>query len=150
MRDYLMNITGAVLISVFCDVLLPDKWSKYVKTITGLMITAAIISPLGSFNIIPDMSGFISEAGRLEEEGEQVRNNMILEELEKNIEEDIRERFLKEFNREVSADVSVETNSDNEITGVKSIRLTGNKIDENMINRINEIYAPTEVYIDEG
>lgn len=149
MREYLMNIIGAVLISVFCDVLLPDKWSKYVKTITGLMITAAIISPLGSFEL-PDMSGFIRESQNIETKGLDTRNKMIVNELEKNIKKDITERFLSEFNADIEAEAVIEINADNEITGVKSITLRGKNITSQMIERVKEIYAPGEVFVNEN
>lgn len=149
MREYLMNIIGAVLISVFCDVLLPDKWSKYVKTITGLVIMAAIISPLGNFEI-PDMSEFVRESQNIETKGIDTRNKMIVNELEKNIENDISERFLAEFNIDIKAEAVIQINADNEITGVKSITLRGGNITAQMIERIREIYAPTEVFINEN
>ena len=70
MKEYLMRIVGAVLICVFTDMALPDKWSKYIKIITGLIIISTIASPLERpLNL--NFTKYFKESEKLEIDGEE-------------------------------------------------------------------------------
>ena len=145
MKTYLMRIMGAVLISVFTEFVLPKKWSKYTKIITGLIIITAITSPLEkTFNL--DFKKFFYTPEKLEINAEEYFVSLIKEELEKTVENDIKQRMSDEFKKEISADVSVSINEENKISGILSINLIGD-VSDTIIDRINEIYAPKEVLI---
>ena len=146
MKIYLMKIIGAVLICVFTDIALPEKWSKYIKIITGLIIISTIASPLEKpLNLNFKESFRVSE--KLEQTGEEYQISLIKEEFEKNISNDIRNRIYDEFKKEISADVIVSLNEENKISGIKKIELKG-EINDEILKRINEIYAPKEIFSD--
>lgn len=145
MKEYLMRIIGAVLICVFADMLMTEKWSKYIKIITGLIIISAISAPIQK-PLKLDFKEYFNETKKLETDGIQYSVELIKKELEKSLENDINSRFLEEFNQDIDAQVDVSLNDENKISGVEKINLIGT-INQKMIDRINEIYAPEEVLI---
>ncbi len=146
MKSYLIKIVGAVLICVFTDHALPDKWSKYVRIITGLIIISAIASPLEKpLNL--NFDDYFKVSQKLEYDGEEYQRSLIKEELEKTISNDIQTRISDEFDVNISANVDIEINEENKISGIDKISLQGD-INENILNRINEIYAPKEIFSD--
>lgn len=148
MRDYLLSIVGAVLIAVFTDILLPDKWNKYIKVITGLIIISTITSPLSKFHF-PDMSDYFYEAQELTKAGEDRQNELVQKELARKICDDIKYRLKEEFNINADIRVTISVNAENEITGVEKIEISGGKIDEKVKARLEEVYSPGEVIADE-
>lgn len=146
MKIYLMKIVGAVLICVFTDIALPEKWSKYIKIITGLIIISTIASPLEKpLNL--NFKEYFKVSEQLEKTGEEYQISLIKEEFEKTISTDIKNRIYDEFKKEISADVIVSLNDENKISGIKKIELNGD-INDEILNRINEIYAPKEIFSD--
>ena len=145
MKEYLMRIIGAVLICVFADMLLTEKWSKYIKIITGLIIISAISSPIQK-PLKLDFKEYFNETKQFETDGITYSVELIKKELEKTLENDINKRFIGEFKQDIKAEVEVSLNDENKISGVEKINLIGS-INQEMINRINEIYAPEEVFI---
>ena len=146
MRNYLMNIAGAIIITVFAEIMLPDKWSKYVKIITGIIIISAIASPVKD-KINFDISAFVDEGEKYVKAGEEYSNELILSELEKNINSDCKQRIYEEFGVDAEVVCKIEVNEENEIVGVLEMRLEGNGISSSVINRIYEIYTPQEVIV---
>lgn len=146
MKIYLMKIVGAVLICVFTDIALPEKWSKYIKIITGLIIISTIASPLEKpLNL--NFKEYFKASEKLEQTGEEYQISLIKKEFEKNVSNDIKNRIYDEFKKEISADVVVSLNDENKISGIKKIELKG-EINDEILNRINEIYAPKEIFSD--
>ncbi len=145
MKNCLMRIVGAVLINIFTDSALPPKWSKYTKILTGLIIISAIFSPVEKLFDI-DFDSFFKTPETLFSSADNYSVSLIKSELEENIEKDISTRILDEFDTKISAEVSVSVNEENKISGISSINLIGN-INQSILDRINEIYAPTEVLI---
>jgi len=146
MREYLMNIAGAIIITVFSEVMLPDKWSKYVKIITGLIIISAIASPIKD-RINFDISAFFDEGEQYVKTGEEYSQNLIKAELEKRINEDCAQRIMEEYSKKISVRTRVATNSKNEITGVLLMEIEGDELSTAALERIDEIYAPQEVIV---
>lgn len=142
-----MSITGAVLISIFFDMIVPPKWAKYMKIITGFIIITTIMTPVVRV-AIPDFTQFKYEAKKLEIDGTEYQKKLIGKELAKNIENDIQIRIKEEYGIDVSAKVIISINENNEITGIKTIVLSGQQIDDKVKNRLKEIYSPEEVIID--
>lgn len=147
MKTYIMSIAGAVLISMFADMILPDKWNKYIKIITGLIIIGTITLPVADIDF-PDMDMYIEQSEYFEDEGEGYRRRLIKEQLSSDIAKDIETRIFDEFSLNVSADVEIATNENNEITGVKKIRIKGVSTGDEVRKRLDEIYSPQEVIID--
>ena len=74
MNTYLLNLTGAVIITVVLEILLPENWNKYTKIITGLIIISAIAYPIKNklnFSVSDSLPGFeeISEQGECKCQG---------------------------------------------------------------------------------
>lgn len=149
MREYLMNIAGAVIITVFAEVLLPYNWSKYVKIITGLIIISAIATPLKD-KINFDISQFFDESEEYRIEGEEYSRELVRRELSDKINADCEQRLLDEFNLNADVKCEIEINENEEITGVKSIEIIAEEVGDGVIYRINEIYAPREVTVNGG
>lgn len=146
MKAYLMKIVGAVLICVFTDIALPEKWSKYIKIITGLIIISTIASPLEKpLNL--NFKEYFKVSEKLEKTGEDYQISLIRKEFEKNVSNDIKARIYDEFKKEISADVIVSLNNENKISGIRKIKLKG-EINDEILNRIKEIYAPKEILSD--
>lgn len=146
MKSYLMSITGAVLISVFSKVILPEKWNKYIKVITGLIIISTIASPFKlSWDF--DFDKQFKMPQNIETESEEYSLELIKQELKKRVDEDIKKRIKEEFSKNITADVDIGVNLDGEITGVERIRISGDEISGNAIERMHEIYAPKEVIV---
>ena len=148
MKSYLLNVICAVLISMFCNILLPKEWGKYVKIITGLIIISAILSPL-NFKWSFDEFNFEQEQAEFKQEAEQYSSSLIKEELKKRIEDDAQKRILEEFDKDVQINAEIQTNAGNEIIGIEKIEIIGKNIGENITQRIIQIYNPTEVSISE-
>lgn len=145
MKTYLMRIIGAVLISIFTELALPEKWDKYTKIITGLIIITSIASPLKkTLNL--DFKKYFNTPEKLEVNAQEYSVSLIKEELEKTVSNDIKQRMSDEFNTDIFADVCVKINEENKISGILSINLIGN-VNDSIVDRINEIYAPEEVLI---
>ena len=145
MKEYLMRIIGAVLIYVFADMLLTEKWSKYIKIITGLIIISAISAPFEKpLNL--NFKEYFNESKKLETNGIEYSVELVKKELEKSLANDINSRFIEEFNQDIEARVDVSLNEENKISGVEKINLIG-EVNQKMVDRINEIYAPKEVLI---
>ena len=146
MKEYMMNIVGAVLISVFAQVILPEKWNKYIKIITGLIIISAIVSPVKEFRKI-NFENYTYEAEKFNSEGENYTRELVISELSTRINNDIKTRISNEFFTEVDAKTTISVNKNNEISGISKIELTGKNINNSIITRLKEIYAPEEVLI---
>lgn len=146
MKSYLMSITGAVLISVFSNVILPEKWNKYIKVITGLIIISTIISPLKiSWDFEYDKQFKIPQ--NIEIDAKDYSLGLIKQELKERVDEDIKKRLKEEFSKNIIADSDIGINLDGEITGVERIRISGDEISGTAVKRLQEIYAPKEVIV---
>ena len=106
MKSYLLNVICAVLISMFCNILLPKEWAKYVKIITGLIIISAILSPF-NFKWSFDEFKFDTEQAEFEQEAGEYSSDLIKEELKKRIEDDAQKRILEEFNKDVRVEAEI-------------------------------------------
>ena len=146
MRTYLMNLAGAIIVTAFSDVLLPDKWSKYVKIITGLIIISAIATPVKD-KINFDISSYLSESEQLSQQGEEYSKKLVANELERKINEDCELRILEEFNIDSKVLCTISINEKNEITGIEEINIIAQNVGKEVVSRINEVYAPKEVRI---
>lgn len=146
MKSYLMSITGAVLISVFSNVILPEKWNKYIKVITGLIIISTIVSPLKiSWDF--DFNKQFKMPQNIEKTSEEYSLQLIKQELKKRVDEDIKKRIKEEFSKDITANCDIGVNANGEITGVEKIIISGDEISEIAIKRLQEIYAPKEVIV---
>lgn len=49
MQQWILSVAGIAILSVLCDIILPDgQTKKYVKTVIGVVVTLAVVQPLFS------------------------------------------------------------------------------------------------------
>ena len=58
MKQYIITIIGATLLSAMANILSPDTWRKYISVITGFIIISCIISPISKLAKVDIFSGF--------------------------------------------------------------------------------------------
>ena len=138
MREYIITIIGASVLSGAAHILTPVAWVKYVKLITGLVILSVIAAPLTSVSKINLFSDFSIEESEIDE---NIQVNTISKELEIRIETDIGDRIKTEFSREAEADVTITVNENNEITGVTHIKIVTDANKNKVISRMCEVYG---------
>ena len=132
MKEYIITIIGATLLSAMAGIIAPEKWRSYVQVITGLVIISCIISPVTAIVKSDVFDGFDS----------------VIEELKNRINEDVKARMEKEFKLSVTAECEIMVNDEGEITGVDSVRVYGDKLTDRARSRICEVYGlkPYEVH----
>lgn len=145
MKNYFMNILGAVLVSGFLQLFLPSGWSRYTKILSGIIIICAMLSPVKEIFDF-EMLDYTVEGEKIGELGEERTKISVAKELERRIGEDIEVRMREEFGEEVKAECRLSTNENEEITAVDEVIITG-EVTEEMIKRIKEIYAPVSVRV---
>ena len=147
MKAYIITVTGATLLSAAAGIFAPEKWRGYVQLITGLVIISCIVSPITHIVKSDIFSGFDNIDERIEL-GTQNQAETVISELEKRINGDIKARMKDEFNLSVEAQCEIRLNDNEEITGVESVQIYGDKLTDRARNRICEVYGlkPYEVH----
>ena len=147
MKEYIITIVGATLLSAASAILAPEKWRGYVRIITGLVIISCIVAPVSSV-VRSDIFNEFEVNTESITEGESLQSELIVEELKKRVNEDIRARMDKEFNLSVTAQSEIRVNSDGAIEGVDSVRISGDKLTDRARARMCEVYGlkPYEVH----
>lgn len=145
MKAYLISIIVATLISAIINIITPEKWTKYVGVVTGIVVTVCIAQPI--INIMrADVFGGISYTlKQSSNDGEKVLYSHIKEEMEKRISADVEARIKRDFGKECKAKTEITITENGEVKGVKAITISGDKIDNIVIGKLREVYAPKEV-----
>lgn len=143
MKEYILSIIGAAVLSSFAAMLSPEKQRKYIGVITGLVIISCIVSPIskltgtelfGGFEYIEDCEKYTYD----------MQKEMIIEELNESIGEDVSKRLSEEYGINAAADVSVSVNENNEIDGITEIRIGGASLTNAQKARLCEVYGIRE------
>ncbi len=143
MKEYILSIIGAAVLSSFASMLSPDKWRKYIGVVTGLVVISCIIAPIAKFSKADMFKGFeYIETGA--DYGYEMQEEIIREEMSKSIGEDISKRLYDEFGIKVTAAASVAINEKNEITGIEKIKIKGGRLTSAQIIRLCEVYGVKE------
>lgn len=140
MREYILSVATAAVISALSEVLIPKSWQKYAGLLTGALLLLTLIKPLMTFRGINLPEFTVPEIAYTEYD----TSSEIKKALELNIEGDIKERLKTEFKTVVNADVRVSTDEDDNITGVLEIALDI-KESPKIGARLYEIYAPEKI-----
>lgn len=140
MREYILSVATAAVISALSEVLIPKSWQKYAGLLTGALLLLTLIKPLMNIRGIDLPEFSVPEIAYSEYD----TSEMIKKELEANIERDIKERIKAEFKTLVNANVSIRTDEEGAIAGVHEIALDTKK--SPLIGaRLQEIYAPDKI-----
>ena len=146
MKQYIITIIGATLLSAIGSILTPDTMRKYVSVITGFIIISVIVAPLASLRGI-DLFAGVEEISAVQAEYESVYINSVADVIRKRIEGDIKQRLHEELgvDAQVSAEVVVENNNIKEIS---QICVTGVGTQKQTAKMLMETYKVKEVVID--
>ena len=145
MKGYIISIAVSTVISAVVNMITPEKWSKYVGIVTGLVVTMCIAQPVISLMHADVFEGFSHNSPETSREGEKVLYAQIKSELEKRISEDITNRLKSEFGKTCEAETDVAITDKGEVSGVKSVVVYGDKIDAVAIGRLRDVYGAEEV-----
>ena len=137
MKEYIITIIGATLLSAMAGIIAPEKWRSYVQVITGLVIISCIISPVTAIVKSDIFDGFDSVQENIADSS-NMQTELVIEELKNRINEDIKARM----------ECEIMVNDEGEITGVDSVRVYGDKLTDRARSRICEVYGlkPYEVH----
>lgn len=136
MREYIILVAMASIISAIVDILSPENWRKYIRIVTGFLILAVLISPVAKFKNIE-----IFNSQESFQASEIPTRDLVVAELQKRVERDIEERILVEFKREATAIAELDIDSEHRIRGVKRIRLSLKKAPDGLRERLLEVYG---------
>ncbi len=145
MKAYIISIAVSTVISAVVNMITPEKWSKYVGIVTGLVVTMCIAQPVISLMHADAFEGFSYNSTENSREGEKVLYAQIKSELEKRISEDITKRLKSEFGKTCKVQTEVTITDNGEVSGVKSVAVYGDKIDAVAIGRLRHVYGAEEV-----
>ncbi len=140
MREYILSVATAAIISALSEVLIPKNWQKYAGLLTGALLLLTLIKPLMTFRGIDLPEFTVPNISYTEYD----TSSEVKKSLEANIEGDIKERLKAEFKTVANADVRVSTDEDDNITGVLEIALDI-KESPKISARLMEIYAPEKI-----
>lgn len=140
MREYILSVASAAVLSALSEVLMPKSWQKYAGLLTGALLLITLIKPLMTLRGIELPAFTVPKIEYTEYDTSLAVKNT----LEENIEGDIKERMKAEFKVVVNADVSINTDEDGLIKGVREISLDM-KQSQAIGARLNEIYAPQKI-----
>lgn len=145
MKAYIISIAATTVISAVITMITPEKWSKYVSVVTGLVVMVCIAQPIVSLMRTDVFEIFSYNYEHDESEGEKVLYAQIKTELEKRICTDAISRIKSEFGKTCDVATEVLVKESGEVAGVKSILVYGDKIDTIVIGRLREVYGAEEV-----
>lgn len=136
MKEYIVLIAVASVITAVAEILAPEKWRGYIRVVTGFLILAVLISPVKKIKntdiFVPDDKLEMSETTVLD---------VVARELCRNVEKDIEERILSEFGKTATATCQIDLNEEHKIKGVKKITISIKKVPDGLLNRLKEIYG---------
>lgn len=116
MSGYLKTVIAVVMFVSLVGAILPkENAGKYVTFVSGLIVTAVLISP--AFKILDGFSFSADSLSTKELKLSEV--NYIMEEFEKNL----AEKIQKQLNDDTSVIVYAETDKNGEITGVEKVEI---------------------------
>ena len=93
MKEYIITIIGATLLSAMAGIIAPEKWRSYVQVITGLVIISCIISPVTAIVKSDIFDGFDSVQENIADSS-NMQTELVIEELKSRINEDIKACLL--------------------------------------------------------
>ena len=146
MKQYIITIIGATLLSAIGTMLTPDTMRKYVSVITGFIIISVIVAPLASLRNI-DLFAGVDDVEYSKAQYENIYVNSVADSLAERIEGDIKQVIKKEFGKDAAVEVEIIT-EDNNIKEISKITIRGVGTQKAMAKRLMEMYNVKEVNID--
>lgn len=145
MKQYIISVAAAAVISAVMNMLAPAKWSKYISVAAGLCVAVCIGRPILTLMHTDLFEHVKFESARVKDDGYSQIYSEIRKGLSERIARDSEARLKNEFGRSCSAEVSVSVNEAGQIMGVDRITVYGERIDAAAIGRLRDIYGAREV-----
>jgi len=135
-----MTLIGAGVICSLVEIASPERWIKYIKLFTGVIIAILIVSPVKRFDVsifedINLVSESISDAPLREK---------LKEELEKRISTDIDSRIKELWGVSSTSKIKVSVNAAGEIDGVEEVEVLTKANALQVKKFISDIYGISE------
>ncbi len=132
MSGYLKTVIAVVMFVSLISAILPkENAGKYVTFVSGLIVTAVLISPV--FKIFESTNFLFSDINTKELKLGEV--NYIMEEFEKNL----AEKIQNELNSDTEVTVYAKTDKNGEITGIDKVEIY--PYSENDAEKISELLS---------
>ncbi|MBQ3427600.1 MAG: hypothetical protein IJH37_10760 [Clostridia bacterium] len=148
MRAYIISVAGAAVLSAVINMMSPERWSKYIGVLTGLVVAVSVGRPIFSLIDKDAFSRIGIESGTVTaESGTRSFYDEINKELGRRIEGDIKERLLSEFGADCEAKAELSIAPNGQVDGVRRIIISGGHLDNIAEARLREIYGAEEVII---
>ncbi len=141
MKSYIISIAAASVISAITSMIAPEKWSKYVGIVTGLVITLCIGRPILEIMKAEVFEGIKFEHSSVGSYSHEEYRKEVISELQDRIAADVKSRLKEEFNKECDVEVTLRLNARNEITGIEDFVISGESIDSAAVGRLREVYG---------
>lgn len=118
MKNYILGIATATILSVASEIILPERMKKYISLITGAILLISLLNPVLKFrrNEISFDEDISFDYNKYD------TNEILYEEFKTRVKKDIENRIKSEFNIEITAEIEPQMNKEN-IVGVKRITL---------------------------
>lgn len=140
MKSYIISIAVSSVISAVMTMAAPERWAKYIRVVTGLVIAVCIgksILELMKTDVFEGLEFNYSQ--NVSYSHEEYRKEVISE-MQNRIAEDVRKRLLDEFGTECKAEARLAVNDDNEIIGIDRLIISGGNLDSAAMGRLREVY----------
>lgn len=145
MKEYIISIAAASVISAVTEMIAPESMAKYIKIVTGLIVAVCIAQPVINITKSDILTDISYNTEKTADYGEKFLRNRVKNELESEIGADVQLRLKEEFNKDCTAKVDAAISENGEITGVGRILVYGEKIDFTAVGRLRELYGAEEV-----
>ncbi len=139
MREYIMSVIGAGLLCSVSEIISPDKWKKYIKLLTGVIITIIMLSPVKQidFDVVDDFRSITPEYPT----DNSLLLNTVKSEFENRISEDIKERIFQKYDVNSEVVTTSETDDNGNVTGIALIQIKTFAECPGVTDMITQIYG---------
>lgn len=141
MRQYLISIISAAVLSAVAQTVSPNNWTKYINIITGIMIVSVIAAPVFEISKIDLFSDFSYSY----DVDEYAQKKAVITELEKKVSEDAANRLKNEFSWEFKVNTMLDVNENYEIESVKEMTVWPAKEKKRVKAFLQKIYSPQKI-----
>ncbi len=141
MREYMITVIGGAVLAALAHTLSPEKWTKYIKIVTGIMIVSIIVSPV-SVMIHGDMFSDFEESTYIEE---NLHEKAVISQTEQKLSEDVVSRIKSELGEDITAEVVLAVSDVMQVEGVDMIKVWNGQNRERIKKILTEVYSPSEI-----
>ena len=136
-----MTVIGGAVLAALAHTVSPEKWTKYIKIVTGIMIISIILSPVAELT----GSDIFADLSYSWEIDKNAQKKAVIKEMENKISDDIVLRIKEEFSQDITSEVILRVNKNYEIEGVEKITVWKAKNIQKIKNSLTEVYSPSKI-----